>query len=224
MSGSIDVIGIKKQMKHQEDSNGVEGTYSEDNSIIGSLNPPNLAIIKKGILPNPHYVCGYNEDQPSAARLQYEELDVSGYHTLSFNPAVYFRVRGDANSSSTLLSLLVYLGIDRQLAGTRHLLSLCLSDGIGGFTSVLYCNMQDGTIVWHTYPEEFVQMSKPTVAWQTDETRRNIVITDHIEQGLYDLQVEHTWEAFRTIFLSCVNPDPASTQKFFCVVNRLFDF
>lgn len=86
-----------------EDSNGVNGTHMSDNSIVGSLNPPNLGIIKKGVLPNPHYVCGYNEDQPSAARLQYEELNVSEYHTLSMNPAVYFRVRGDANSSSTTL-------------------------------------------------------------------------------------------------------------------------
>lgn len=59
--------------------------------------------------------------------------------------------------------------------------------------------MHDSTIVWHTYPEEFVQMSKPTVAWQPDETRGNIIITDHIEQGLYDLQIEYTWEAFKTI-------------------------
>lgn len=116
----------------------------------------------------------------------------------NMNPSWSYRTRGESNSSSTTsFNLTIGLQLQRLFRQCQNPRVACLSDGVGGFTTVFDSFLKEGEILWHTLPETDIQEPKPIIVW--NETAKNHIIYEHISQGFIDLTDDRTWDAFDTI-------------------------
>ncbi|AJG39074.1 polymerase [Wuhan Mosquito Virus 8] len=102
-------------------------------------------------------------------------------------------------SASSLSEIMKYLGVKPEV-DLRNLNIICLADGVGSFTSWFAWNSTGCTILFNSLPESD-QVQLPYAAMM--RSAENTIVTEHMRQGVYDLQHVSTIDKYVEVMEVC---------------------